>query len=256
METVNSKDGTRIAFERMGSGPALILVMGAFNDRSTGRPLASFLAPDFTAITYDRRGRGESGDTASYEVEREVEDLEALIGKVGGEAFVFGYSSGAVLSLKAAARGLGIKGLALYEPPFSVNRSEPKVDHAAALDGLVRAGRRGEAVEYFQREVVGIPAQVVAHLRGAPFRAGLEEMAHTLVYDMTIVGDGSVPAKAKAMRVPVLAMDGEKSPDGLREGAGVAAAVIPGAEHRSLPGQNHDLVREAVGPVLKEFFAR
>src|ERR1041385_2827660 len=120
MSTVFSEDGTAIAFERFGEGPPLILVVGAFNDRSTGAPLAARLAAHHTVFTYDRRGRGDSGDTAPYAVDREVDDLAVVIAETGGAAAVFGYSSGAILALHAAARGLGITGLALYEPPYLV----------------------------------------------------------------------------------------------------------------------------------------
>src|SRR5215831_12636189 len=160
MHETTSRDGTTIAFDRTGEGPPVILVVGAFNTRSTGAPLAAFLAPRFTVLSYDRRGRGASGDAAGYAVEREVEDLEALIEAAGGSASVFGYSSGAVLALAAAARGLPIAKLALYElPPAQAP------EHAAELASLVAAGRRGDAVEYFQARVVGIPEPVVAQLR-------------------------------------------------------------------------------------------
>ncbi len=174
MKKVISKDGTAIAFDRSGEGPPIILVVGAFNDRSTGAPLAKLLEAHFTVFTYDRRGRGESGDTAPYAVDREVEDLEALIVEAGGSASVFGYSSGATLSLKAAARGLAITKLALYEPPLIVDdrRPRPPEDLAAQLTELVSSGRRGDAVELFQTKGVGIPVEVVAQLRQCAVPAG------------------------------------------------------------------------------------
>src|SRR6266702_4765718 len=149
LSTIQSSDGTTIAFERSGDGPPIILVVGAFNDRSTGMPLAQFLAPHFTVFTYDRRGRGDSGDTAPFAIDRELEDLDALIAQAGRAASVFGYSSGALLSLKAAGRGLPITKLALYEPPFMVldGRPGPAVDHSGRLAELIAAGRRGDAVE-------------------------------------------------------------------------------------------------------------
>src|SRR5258708_31865253 len=147
VSTVRSRDGTTIALERLGNGPPLILVVGAFNERATGLPLANFLAPQFSVFTYDRRGRGDSGDTAPYAIDREVEDLDALIAHTGGTAAVFGYSSGALLALKAAARGLAITRLALYEPPFMVlhNRPGPSVDHSTAPIELLAAGRACDA---------------------------------------------------------------------------------------------------------------
>src|SRR5664279_5624584 len=147
MNTVTSKDGTRIAFEQSGAGSAIILVLGAFNDRATGVPLSRFLEARFSVFNYDRRGRGDSGDTAPYAIEREIEDLDALIAQAGGSACVFGYSSGAILSLRAAANGLAISKLALYEPPPTGGRAGTL---APRLAELVAAGQRGEAVELFQ----------------------------------------------------------------------------------------------------------
>jgi len=160
-------------------------VVGAFNDRATGAPLARFLEPHFTVFNYDRRGRGDSGDTAPYALEREIEDLDALIAQAGGSASVFGYSSGAILALRAAAQGLAIPQLALYEPPPTGGKAG---NLAARLTELISAGRRGDAVELFQTEGVGIPAAVVAQMRNAPFRPALEKMAHTLVYESLILG--------------------------------------------------------------------
>src|SRR5229473_1793970 len=182
MKTVVSADGTKIAFDQTGEGPPVILVVGAFNDRATGAPLAKALESRFTVLNYDRRGRGASGDTQPYAVEREVEDLDALIREVGGAARVFGYSSGGSLALEAAARGLNITKLALYEAPFMVgdddSRPRPPKDMARQLAKLVASGRRGDAVELFQTEMVGIPEQVVVQIRHAPFRPALEAAAH------------------------------------------------------------------------------
>src|SRR5262245_48368903 len=186
-----------IAFDRTGDGPPVILVLGAFNTRATGAPLAAALAEKHTVINYDRRGRGGSGDSAPYAVEREIEDLDSLVQRAGGSAALFGFSSGAALALAAAVHGLAVTRLALFDLPLTVGRpasvGSQAVDHAAALDELVRAGRRGDAVEYFQRRMVGIPEPVVAQLRTAPFRPALEAMAHTLVYEATILGDGRLP---------------------------------------------------------------
>ncbi|OLC29619.1 MAG: hypothetical protein AUH31_06700 [Armatimonadetes bacterium 13_1_40CM_64_14] len=250
MSTVTSKDGTRIAFEQSGEGPAIILVVGAFNDRATGAPLAQFLKPHFTVFNYDRRGRGESGDTAPYAAEREIEDLDALIAKAGGSACVFGYSSGAILALRAAAQGLAIPQLALYEPPPTGGKAG---NLAPRLTELISAGRRGDAVELFQTEGVGIPAPVVAQMRKAPFRPALEKTAHTLVYESTILG--SLPTELIAsVRVPTLVIDGEESPEVMRHAAQSLAEALPDGRHRTLGGQGHDLVPAAVVPVLEEFF--
>lgn len=258
MNKVHSSDGTSIAFDRSGKGSPIILVVGAFNDRSTGAPLAKLLEEHFTVFTYDRRGRGDSGDTAPYALDREIEDLEALIKEAGGSASVFGYSSGATLSLKAAAHGLAITKLALYEPPLLVDDSRPRPpeDMAAQLAGLIAAGRRGEAVELFQTEVVGIPFEVVAQLRHAPFRPALEDMAHTLVYEMTIIGDLSVPTElAASVAIPTLVMDGGDSPAFMRNGGQALVDALPNGQYRSLSGQTHDIVPGVLAPVLEEFFA-
>ncbi len=250
MRTVTSKDGTRIAFEQSGEGPAIILVVGAFNDRATGAPLARFLEPHFTVFNYDRRGRGDSGDTAPYAIEREIEDLEALIATAGGSACVFGYSSGAILSLRAAAHGLAISQLALYEPPPTGTKAGTL---APRLAELISAGRRGDAVELFQTEAVGIPAAVVAQMRNAPFRPALEKMAHTLVYESMILG--SLPTGLVAsVRVPTLVIDGEASPEVMRHAAQSLAEALPDGRYRTLEGQGHDIVPAVVAPVLEEFF--
>jgi pimeloyl-ACP methyl ester carboxylesterase len=167
------------ALRSIGQGPPLVLVVGAFTLRAAGQPLAEALAPDHTVFTYDRRGRGDSTDTAPYAVAREIDDLRAVIEAAGGSAAVFGYSSGAMLGLHAAAAGLSITRLALYEAPYLPPGAAADISHTAALAGLVDAGRRGEAVEYFQTRVVGIPAATVAQMRTAPFRPVLEAMAHT-----------------------------------------------------------------------------
>jgi pimeloyl-ACP methyl ester carboxylesterase len=183
VRTVMSKDGTRIAFDRIGEGPPVIFVGGALNDR-TFPPLvelAELVAPRFTAYNYDRRGRGDSGDTSPYAVAREVEDLEALIAEAGGRASVYGLSSGAVLALEAAARGAPIDSLALFEPPLDVEGEETSEEETAQLAELVAAGRRGEAVEAFLSGV--LPAEVIAEMKRSPMWSAYEAMAPTLVYE-------------------------------------------------------------------------
>ena len=250
MRTVTSKDGTRIAFEQSGNGPAVILVVGAFNDRTTGAPLAQSLERHFTVFNYDRRGRGESGDNAPYAIEREIEDLDALIAQAGGSASVFGYSSGAILALRAAAQGLPISHLALYEPPPTGARAG---ELAPQLTELIAAGRRGDAVELFQTEAVGIPAAMVAQMRNAPFRPGLEKMAHTLVYESTILR--SLPAGLIAsVHISALVINGEESPEVMRQAAQSLAEALPDGQYRNMKGQGHDIVPAVVAPVLEEFF--
>jgi pimeloyl-ACP methyl ester carboxylesterase len=257
ISTVTSKDGTTIAFDRIGAGPSLILVVGAFNDRSTGAPLAEVLASSFTTVTYDRRGRGASGDTAPYAVEREVEDLDALIDVVGGEASVFGYSSGAALALKAAAAGSAVRKLALYDLPPIVDDGLPldPVDHATMLADLVAEGRRGDAVEYFQSKLVGLPDEIVAQLRHAPFRPALEAMAHTLVYEAMLVAARWRPEDlASSITVPTLAVAAGAGSRLLPAAAQALAAAVPNARAVTLDGQTHDIDPMVLGPVLEEFF--
>src|SRR5258708_22891038 len=181
MKKIHSQDGTPIAFNQSGQGPAIMLVLGAFNDQASGAPLAAHLSERFTVFTYDRRGRGDSGDTAPYAVDREIEDLEALIKEAGGSASVFGYSSGATLSLKAAARGLAITKLALYEPPLIVDDSRPRPpqDLAAQISELVLAGRRGEAVELFHPKGVGLPLRKPVPVVHAALPPTPEKIGHT-----------------------------------------------------------------------------
>ena len=257
MRTAVSADGTKIAFDETGQGPPVVLVVGAFNDRSTGAPLAKALESRLTVLNYDRRGRGASGDTQPYAVEREVEDLDALIREAGGAARVFGYSSGAHLALEGAARGLNITKLALYDAPFIVGDDVPRPpkDIAAQLEKLVSSGRRGEAVELYQTRLVGIPEQVVAQLRHAPFRPALEAIAHTLVYDASVVGDLRLPtAQLRFIKAPTLLVYGTESPALMGSAARALAEALPDAHVRALEGQTHDIVPMALAPVLLEFF--
>jgi pimeloyl-ACP methyl ester carboxylesterase len=250
MHKTTSRDGTTLAFDRIGQGPALVLVVGAFNQRATGAPLADFLAPRFTVFTYDRRGRGDSGDGPAYAVAREVEDLEAVIQAAGGSAAVFGYSSGALLALEAAARGLPITRLALYDAP----PADPSAPHPAELSALIAAGRRGDAVEYFQRRLVGIPEPIVSQLRHAPFRPALEALAHTLVYDATILADVTLTADRLArVSAPTLAMAGGAGPPVMRDIADALARGLPAGRAAILEGATHDIVPAVVGPVLEAF---
>ncbi len=258
MTTVTSADGTAIAFEQFGAGTPLILAAGAFNDRSTTAPLAIELAEQCLVLNADRRGRGESGDGRQYAVEREIEDLAALIDEAGGSAAVFGYSSGANLALQAAAAGLSITHLLLYEPPFVVDDSHPRppADLNAQLAQLVADGKRGDAVELYQTRAVGMPPEVVAQMRNAPFRPSLEGIAHTLAYDATIIGDLSFPAEQIAgIQTPALVIDGDQSPPVMRAAAKAVAAALPNATHHTLEGQGHAIDPAATAPVIAEFLA-
>lgn len=261
-ERVASKDGTPIAFERTGMGPALILVGGALSERSAGGAFAARLAPSFTVYTFDRRGRGESGDTAPYAVEREVEDLEALVQGAGGSAYVLGFSSGAVLALEAAARGVAFSKLALYEPPFIVDESRPRppADIADQVEALVASGRRGDAVALFLTAAVGLPAAAVDEMRRAPMWPSMEALAHTLRYDFAILGDmmqgRALPAgRWEAVTVPTLVLDGGASPEWMHHATRMLAEVLPNAQRNTLAGQTHAGNPEAIAPVLEDFFA-
>lgn len=268
MQKVLSKDGTTIAFDKTGQGPALILVAGATATRLAEASLAGALAPHFTVYAYDRRGRGESGDTAPYAVEREVEDIEALINAAGGSAFVLGHSSGAVLALEAARLvPAKIAKLALYEPPFIIDNSRPPApkDYVRHLTDLISSGRRGDAVEYFMTRAVGMPVEVVSQMRNSPMWPALEAVAPTLVYDGTIMGDtmyGSPLSLRKwaSVPVPTLVMDGtvflgrEEGHEFLRHAAQEITNILPNAQHRTLEGQDHGPADEVLVPVLVEFF--
>jgi pimeloyl-ACP methyl ester carboxylesterase len=252
MSQATSKDGTKIDFDRIGNGPPIVLVMGAFNDRSTGAPLAKLLESDFTVINYDRRGRGASGDTQPYAIEREIEDLEALIHAVGGSAFVFGYSSGAVLVLKAAARGSAISKLVLYEAP--VQGLDGHLEQQ--LSELIAAGRRGDAVEFFQSRIVGIPEQVVIQLRNAPFRPYLETLAHTTVYDTKLVCDPPLHEDLVGISASALILTGEESAGSFKQSNKLMADALPHGQYLCLEGQNHHLAAPVIAPVVKQFLLR
>jgi pimeloyl-ACP methyl ester carboxylesterase len=258
MYTTTSADGTTIAYDRDGSGPPIIMIVGAFNTRATTAPLAAALVDKFTVLNYDRRGRGDSGDTPPYSVRREIEDIDALIAEAGGSAALFGYSSGATLALRAAADGVAITKLALYDPPFAVDDSHPLLpaNFAEQLAQLIAAGRRGDAVELYQKVAVGIPDEVVARMRQAPFRPGLEAIAHTLVYDATVIGDLALPPTLVAsVDVPTLVIDGEHSPPIMH---GAAEALGRGLAHGrrcTLAGQSHDISPHATAPVLEKFLS-
>jgi pimeloyl-ACP methyl ester carboxylesterase len=263
MSTTVSADGTKIAYTRAGSGPALVLVDGAmcYRGSSPNDDLAKELAAHFTVYTYDRRGRGESTDTTPYAVEREVEDLDALVKEAGGAALLFGISSGAALALEAVDHGLPVTMLALYEPPFILDhtRKPVKADYATRLDEAVAAGKRGKAVKMFMTEGVGLGGVTVAMMRIMPFWSKLKRVAHTIPYDTAVVGDHQsgnplpVPAWPE-VKIPTLAIDGRKSPEWMRNGVASLAKTLPSAKHETLPGQTHIVQAAALAPVLTAFF--
>ncbi|MGA3183474.1 MAG: alpha/beta hydrolase [Candidatus Dormibacteria bacterium] len=241
-ETVRSADGTTIAVERSGEGRPVVLIGGAFSDRATAAGLAQVLAPHFTTVTYDRRGRGDSGDSDRYALEREIEDLTAVIEGVGGRAGVFGHSSGAILALEAASAGAPIRGVVAYEPPYiSDGFPRPAADLVDRLRALIAQDRRDDAVALFQTEAIGIPAQVVAGFRTTEMWPGLVAVAHTLPYDVEITGPGNVlrPGRLGAISVPTLIIAGTASMPWMLPGTRAAAAAIPGGRHLELAGADH-----------------
>jgi pimeloyl-ACP methyl ester carboxylesterase len=257
MQNVTSRDGTTIAFDRLGDGPPVILVCGGSTDRMANQGLAAELAGDFTVYNYDRRGRGDSGDTPPYAVEREVEDIAAVIDAAGGSAHLYGTSSGAALAMEAAASGLPVGKLAMWEPPYRLDgRPDLPADTASVYRDLVAAGRRGDAVEYFMAKVVGLPPEFVAGARRAPFWAQQEALAHTLAYDAEIMGDYGMPVeRAKAVRVPTTVINGGASFGFMGETADALAKLIPNAQRRTLDGQRHDVDPAVLAAALKQFFA-
>ena len=261
MNQVISKDGTVIAFDQSGEGPALILVGGAFQHRAIDprtAQLAALLAQHFTVFHYDRRGRGDSSDTQPYMVEREVEDLDALIKEAGGQAAVFGMSSGGVLALEAAKSGLAITKLALYEPPFNSgdeHARQASENYTRQLTALLTEGRRGDAVA-LAMTTWGAPAEAIAGMRQTPIWSLFESVAPTLAYDNAIMGDGSVPTERLAsITVPTLVIVGGASPAFMQNAAQVVAHALPNAKLRTLEDQTHDVAPGVLAPVLEKFFA-
>ncbi len=262
MNTLKSKDGTTIAFDEQGDGPALILVDGALCTRSSGsKPeLAKLLAQHFTVYSYDRRGRGASGDTKPYAVEREIEDIDALIDAAGGSAFVYGHSSGGCLALDATVKlGDKVKKLAMYEAPYNDDPEAQKAwgEYLKNLAEALASDRRGDAVALFMA-YVGMPAAQIEGMRHAPFWGGMEAIAPTLAYDHAAVmgKDGSIPTeRAARIHVPTLVMNGGNGAPFMLETAKTLSKAIPVAKLSTLDGQTHDVHPEALAPVLVEFFA-
>jgi pimeloyl-ACP methyl ester carboxylesterase len=264
MSHVVSRDNTAIAYDRVGEGQSLVIVEGALvagrTNRTAGQ-LAEALASRFTVYTYDRRGRGDSGDAVPYSVALELDDLDAVIAESGGEAFVFGVSAGAALALDAAARGPAIKKLAVYGAPFIVDESRPPVpgDYLVRLNELLAADRRGDAVELFFSEAIGMPAGAIAGMRSQPFWAGLEGTAHTLAYDGAILGSTTsgkpLPVgRWSEITVPTLVIDGGEAGTFIRTAADALANILEHAERHTLAGQTQDYAAELMAPVLAEFF--
>jgi pimeloyl-ACP methyl ester carboxylesterase len=278
METTKSADGTVIAYDRTGDGPPLVIVLGAFCDRKSFVPPAS-LADRFTVCTYDRRGRGDSGDTRPYSPDREVADLAAVIEAVSGSgdgvpgvpgyragvpgvpgsragAFVFGHSSGAALALRAAAHGVPMTAVVAYEAPFVIPGTRKLAeDPAGRITALVAAGRRADAVKFWMTDVVQAPAEVIPMMENSPMWAGLQSLTQTLPYDLAITGDQGVPVDDLAkITVPVLVLGGANSPDWFHRTVEATTDAIPGARLVMLDGQDHGAPPEVLGPILTGFF--
>jgi pimeloyl-ACP methyl ester carboxylesterase len=248
MEKVQSADGVLIAYEQSGAGPALILVTGAFNDRASSRPLASVLAADFTVYAYDRRGRGDSEDGDSYAIDREAADLAAVAAAAGGSPLVYGHSSGASVALEAAARGVGMRALAVYEPPYGTNSTFALADE---LEHLAATGHESAAAERFLRHT-GLSAETLGQMRAGPYWDRMASFAHTLPYDMRLA---SVPIPGLSeVASPVLALAGSASPAWARDAAEAIGAGAADGRSLILPGQTHAVATEVIVPVLNEFF--
>ena len=258
--TLSSPDGTTIAYDSRGEGPALILVDGALTVQSSGTgELATLLAPHFTVYGFDRRGRGKSGDTLPYAVDREIDDIEAVIDRAGGSAFLYGHSSGGPLAMRAAIRlGSKVGKIAMYEPPYNNDpgAQESWSRYLRQLKVALAEGRRGDAVALFMR-FVGTPAERVDGMRRAPFWPGMEAVAPTLAYDhAAILGEPwSVPADLAArVRVPALVISGDAGLTFMPDAARVLSRAIPQGRLRMLAGQTHDVQPGVLAPVLVEFF--
>jgi pimeloyl-ACP methyl ester carboxylesterase len=257
-EFATSQDGTSIAYEKVGSGPALVLVDGAMCYRDFGpcRSLAEYLKDRFTVYFYDRRGRGESGDSAAYAPEREYEDLAAVIAATGGTPYVLGYSSGAALALQAAASGVSMAKLASYEAPF-VGRNAGVPDYQSTLDAMIAKDDRAGAMSFFMVKMVGGPVFLPLMMRLMPkvFRQ-LKAVAHTLPYDARVMGDFDVPTATLAkITVPTLVLGGSKAKPNMAAAVAGVAAAIPGSVLKTLAGQTHQVKDEAIAPELIAFFA-
>lgn len=252
MGTAVSADGTKIAYEREGTGPAVILVdaAGGYRDFNSLRPLADLIAKEgFTTYTYDRRGRGLSTDNQPYAVEREIEDLAAVIDAAGGQASVYGWSSGALLVMRAAASGLPITRLAVFEPPYG-GSDERDDEVREQLEALVAEGKRGAAVDLFH-QVIGVPEEIMAQMD--PIKPMLEKIAHTYPYDWTIAGTTS-PEHITAVPTPTLVLDSTATGKDMHDGVEQVAKLIPNAVHKRLEGEWHGVPNEVLAPELASFY--
>jgi hypothetical protein len=259
---VTSIDGTSIAYDRQGSGPVVILVGGGLVDPVTGRagraenaPLATELAADFTVYNYDRRGRAESGDTLPYAMEREIEDIDALIAEADGSASLYGVSSGGALAPEATAAGLAVDKIAMYEVPYGIGEGAEQrwQEYVEQLGAALVDGRRGDAIELFMRGA-GSSDEDIAGARSSPMWPGLEAIAHTLAYDAACLGDGRPPTErlAKIAQPALVATGGGM--EFFEQSADAVAASLPDARRVTIEGQSHVADPKVVATVLERFF--
>jgi pimeloyl-ACP methyl ester carboxylesterase len=255
IQTVTSRDGTKLAVDVVGTGPAIVLVSGGSVDRGSNAGLADVLKSDFTVYNYDRRGRGDSGDTLPYAVEREIEDIEAVIALAGGTAHLYGSSSGAGLAFEAAAAGASVDKLVLWEPPYNLDPAgRPPADSVEQLDRMVAEGRRGDAATFFMVDMVRLPAEFAAFAKTQPWWPAQEAIAHTLAYDARVMGDYSVPvATAARITVPTIILTGGASFPFFKPTAEALVAAMPDARTAELPEQQHNVDPTVLGPAMAEF---
>lgn len=255
-ETVTSTDGTTITVDRCGSGPPVVLIGAGPTNRYNTMGLAALLGEQLSVFNYDRRGRGDSGDTPPYTVNREFEDLAAVLDLAGGNAAVYGTSGGAIWALEAAVRGIGITSLVLWEPPYILDDETTRIrptGYAEKVAKLVNDGHPGDAVELFFTEAIGLPAEYIAPMREGEFWAQMEATATGLTYDAELIGDFALPAqRLSAITVPTLVIDGGTIP-WISHTADAVAAAVPSAERRTLTGQPHNVADDAMAPVVIDF---
>jgi pimeloyl-ACP methyl ester carboxylesterase len=253
MKLIESTDGTRIALDRTGTGPPLVIVLGAFCDRSTSKPLAALLAPTYTVLEYDRRGRGDSDDGLPISVAAETQDLAAVVAAAGEPTFVYGHSSGGMLALEAAAHGVQMRRLAVYEPPYTGEHC-PGPELGQRLDELVATGRRDEAAEQWLT-VTGTPLPIIESIKSSPGWAHRQALAHTLSQDLRLANDGQVPVeRLRRIDLPVLAMAGGASPPWASSAIATLADVLPHAAQQIVDGQQHIPADSVIAPILASFF--
>jgi len=260
MAQVISKDGTKIVYDKVGQGPAVVFVEGATATRSSFVELANLLASNFTVYYHDRRGRGDSSDTLPYAVEKEIEDIEVLIDEAGGTAYLYGISSGGALALEAASKlGNKVKKLAIYEVPYDESETGQAKwkEYKTILNESLKAGKNGDAITAFMK-LVDVPDEMLAGMKQSPFWPELEKVAPTLAYDAACLGDRNIPAKtAKRTTVPTLVMDGGGSLQtypNMHASAEKLAKLIPNVEWQTLEGQTHNVDSKVLAPVLERFF--